>query len=155
MRRIKKIICFVCALVFVILALVYSPKSKAQSGDPFNESIKVRCTCYLDSGTTASGKETRPGIISSKKEWIGCVACLNAVNEDGSIGEFIGFYEILDTGYGREPGIGESKIIKGKTLGTIETGETIDVWCATRHQAEEWIDTYSDYVYIKIIKGKG
>ena len=128
---------------------------EAISGDPFKEPVKVRCTCYLDSGTTASGHQTRPGIMAAKKEWIGCVACINAVNEDGSVGEFIGFYEILDTGYGRETGIGESQILKGRTLGTIETGDTIDIWQPTRHQAEEWIDTYGDYVYITIVEGVG
>ena len=123
--------------------------------DPTIEPVKVRCTCYLDTGKTASGQQTRPGIMAAKKEWIGCVAEVNAINEDGSIGEFIGYYEILDTGYGRPTGRGESKILKGKSLGTIETGETVDIWMPTMHQAEEWISLYGDYVYVKIIEGKG
>ena len=80
---------------------------------------------------------------------------VNAVNEDGSIGEFIGYQEILDTGYGRETGIGESKILKGKSIGTIEAGETIDFYMPTLHMAEEWVDTYGDYLYIKLVKGVG
>ena len=149
MARMSLMLCFILLLGF------YSMTIKAEQGDPFVEPIKVRCTCYIDEGYTASGQYTRPGIMANKREWIGYVACLNAVNEDGSIGEFIGFYEILDTGYGRETGIGESKILKGRTLGTIETGETIDVWCPTMHQAEEWIDTWGDFVYCRIVKGVG
>ena len=129
--------------------------ANAEQSDPFNEPVKVRCTCYIDSGTTASGKETRPGIMAGKPEWIGCVACVNAVNEDGSIGEFIGYYEILDTGYGAETGVGQSKIFTDRTLGTIELGTTADIYQPTMHQAEEWVDQWGDYVYIKLIKGVG
>ena len=128
---------------------------QAREANPFVESVKFRATCYCDNGITASGKQTRPGIIAAKSDWLGYVACVNAVNEDGSIGEFIGFYEILDTGYGAETGVGESSIKPGKTLGTIEAGQTIDFYMPTQHQAEEWIDTYGDHIFIKLIKGVG
>lgn len=141
--------------VAILLMSAKSPQAEALAGDPFEEPVKIRCTCYLDDGTTASGKQTREGIVASKREWIGYVAELNKVNDDGTIGELIGYYEILDTGYGRETGVGESQVLGGRTLGTIEAGETIDVWMPTSNQAEEWIDAYGDYVYIKIIKGKG
>ena len=142
-------------LVTIYILGLWRMQVEAQKADPFNEPVKVRCTVYLDSGTTASGQTTRPGIMASKPEWIGCVACVNAVNEDGSIGEFIGLYEILDTGYGAETGEGESQILKGRTLGTIETGDTVDIWMPTSHQADEWIDLYGDHVYIKLVRGKG
>lgn len=140
--------------LFLALLTTNSPAA-AQMGDPFTEPVKIRCTCYLDSGTTASGCQTREGIMAAKTEWMGCIAEVNAINEDGTVGEFIGFFEILDTGYGRETGHGESKILKGKTLGTIETGETVDIWQPTLHAAEEWIDRYGDYVYIKLVRGAG
>lgn len=146
----------ITVMVLIGLFTILMPhKAKAIEGDPFKAPTKIRCTCYCDSGVTSSGAETREGIIASKKEWQGYCACLYSIAEDGSIGEFIGFYEILDTGYGRETGIGESKIFKGRTLGTIESGETIDVYMPTLHQAEEWIDTYGDYVYLFIVKGEG
>lgn len=154
MKRIN-IILDVIIIVLAIVLLFLDINAKAEQSDPFNEPVKVRCTCYLDSGTTASGKETRYGIMASKPEWIGCVACVNAVNEDGSVGEFIGYFEILDTGYGAETGVGQSKIFSDRTLGTIETGDTIDIFQPTTHQAEEWIDQWGDYVYIKLIKGVG
>ena len=143
--------------VLVIIWMFGSIKLRADARDanPFVESVKIRATCYCDSGITASGTQTRPGIIASKKEYLGYVACINAVNEDGSIGEFIGFYEILDTGYGIETGVGESRIKSGRTLGSLETGESIDIYMPTLHMAEEWVDTYGDYVYIRLVKGEG
>lgn len=155
MRKIKRYIRLVLIIALMMLSFWLCLYANAEPSDPFSEPVKVRCTCYLDSGITASGCETRPGIMAGKPEWIGCVACVNAVNPDGSIGEFIGYYEILDTGYGAETGVGQSKIFSNRTLGTIETGETVDIYQPTMHQAEEWIDTFGDEVYIKLVHGVG
>lgn len=149
---------FIAALILLAVLWVvgkYRLVVEAREPNPFVEPAMFRTTCYCDEGVTASGKQTRLGIIASKPEYLGYVACVNAVNEDGSIGEFIGYYEVLDTGYGRETGIGESKILKGKSIGTIEAGETIDFYMPTLHMAEEWVDTYGDYLYIKLYKGVG
>ena len=153
MKNMKKIICYTIAVICLFLSLIY--KSSARNANPFVEPVKIRATCYCDEGTTTSGKATRPGIIASKRDYLGYVAALYAVNEDGSIGEFIGYYEILDTGYGIETGIGESSIKPGRTLGSLETGESIDIYMPTLHMAEEWIDTYGDYVFCKLVKGNG
>lgn len=147
-------------IILVILTIIwsigyYQLKVQATEKNVFEESILIRATYYTDEGITASGKQTRPGIIASRQEYLGYVACINAMNEDGSIGEFIGFYEILDTGYGRELGYGESKIIPGRTLGSIEAGESIDIFMPTQHEADEWLSNYGDYVYIKLVKGEG
>ena len=151
---------FLVSAILIIMALVwcvgkYRLIVEAREPNPFVEPVMFRTTCYCDEGVTASGTQTRLGIIASKPEYLGYVACVNAVNEDGSIGEFIGYYEILDTGYGRETGIGESKILEGKSIGTIEAGETIDFYMPTLHMAEEWVNTYGDYLYIKLVKGVG
>lgn len=155
MKKIKRYIRLILIIAIMMLSFWLCLYANAKPSDPFSEPVKVRCTCYIDSGTTASGKETRPGIMAGKPEWIGCVACVNAVNPDGSIGEFIGYYEILDTGYGAETGVGQSKIFSDRTLGTIEIGETVDVYQVTMHQAEEWVEQYGDFVYIKLCRGKG
>lgn len=108
----------------------------------------IRCTCYVDEGVTASGTYVRPNIMAARKDLIGCVACVNAVNPDGSVGEFIGYFEILDTGAGIDTdgdGKGDS----------IINGKSVDIYQPTMHAAEEWVDTYGDYVYIKIIRGEG
>ena len=155
MKKIKRYIRLILIIALMMLSFWLCLYANAEPSDPFSEPVKVRCTCYIDDGITASGQYVRPGIMAGKPEWIGCVACVNAVNEDGSIGEFIGYYEILDTGYGAETGVGQSKIFSERTLGTIETGETVDIYQPTMHQAEEWIDQWGDYVYIKLIKGVG
>lgn len=155
MKKIKRYIRLILIIALMMLSFWLCLYANAEPSDPFNEPVKVRCTCYIDDGITASGQYVRPGIMAGKPEWIGCVACVNAVNPDGSVGEFIGYYEILDTGYGAETGVGQSKIFGDRTLGTIETGETVDIYQPTMHQAEEWVEKYNDYVYIKLVKGVG
>lgn len=117
-------------------------------GNSFKEPCKIRCTCYCEHGSTGTGKKTRYGIVAGRKEWIGYTAELNAVNEDGSVGEFIGFFEFQDTGAGMDSdgdGIGD----------TIKNGQSIDVWINSLSEAYAWRDRYGDYVYIKIFKAKG
>lgn len=118
------------------------------TGDPFEEVVKMRCTCYCEHGITASGQKTRYGIVAGKKDWLGCVATLYQINEDGSIGEFIGQFEFKDTGAGMDTdgdGKGDS----------IKNGQSIDVWINSLSEAYEWRDKYGDYIFIKIIRGEG
>ena len=61
---------------------------------------KIRCTCYIEHGVTKSGQETRDGIIAGKEADLGKIAAIYRYNPDGSVGEFIGYYEFLDTGLG-------------------------------------------------------
>lgn len=149
----KKVICYAIAGICLFSSIYYS--SQAREANPFVEPAIIRATCYVDEGITTSGKQTRPGIIASKADYLGYVAALYDVNEDGTIGDFIGYYEILDTGYGIETGSGESNIKKGRTLGSLETGDSIDIYMPTMHQVDEWIDNHGDYVYVKFFKGVG
>lgn len=117
-------------------------------GDPFNEPVKIRCSCYCEHGKTATGAKTRYGIAAGKKEWLGYVAELNAINPDGSVGEFIGYFEFKDTGAGMDSdGDGKGD--------TIINGQSIDIWINSLPEAYKWRDKYGDYVYIKIVRGKG
>lgn len=118
------------------------------SAKEFEEPEVIRCTCYCEHGKTATGAVTDYGIISGKNEWLGCVAELHRINEDGSIGQLIGFFEFKDTGAGMDSdgdGYGD----------TIKNGKSIDVWVDSLDEAYMWRDAYGDYVYMKIIKGKG
>ena len=142
-------------VVLAVLVCIYLLGLKVEAEEYYNTPVILRCTCYIDDGITASGQEVRPFIIAGKREWLGSVACLNRVNEDGSIGEFIGYYEFCDTGYGRATGQGQSRVLKGKTLGTIETGETVDVWMPSLDRAYEWVDDKGDYLYVTIIPADG
>lgn len=108
----------------------------------------IRCTCYTDTGITASGQHTRDGIIAGKREWMGCAAALYKVKEDGSIGEFIGLYEVLDTGAGIDTdgdGYGDS----------LDNGTSIDVWVPNDAAVREWQQAHGDYVYIILYRGVG
>lgn len=141
----KKAKNFIMILVlFLIMCFLVSFKSEATS----DGLKKIRCTCYIDSGTTASGCETRAGIIAGRREDLKKVAALYRYNPDGSIGEFIGYYEFLDTGAGIDTdgdGKGDS----------IKKGLSVDVWKPTMVDANSWIAEYGDYVYIKIIDAEG
>lgn len=100
------------------------------------------------SGITASGQETRDGVIAGRKEDLGKVAALYRYNSNDTVGEFIGYYEFLDTGAGidtNNDGIGDS----------IKKGLSVDIWKASMIDVNDWIAEYGDYVYIKIIDAKG
>ena len=103
------------------------------------ESFRVECTAYCDDGVTASGKPTIEGqTIAGASEWLGCMAVLYDVDEDGSIGDFIGIYEFMDTGYGKD--------------GDIPRGETVDIFMQEEAACVEW---GRKDVYVQIIRGEG
>lgn len=113
-----------------IVLVLASLDAKAEP-DYFTEPQQIRCTCYCVHGTTASGAQTRHQIVAGKAEWLGCVAMLYRVNEDGSMGDFIGYYEFTDTGAGMDTdndGYGD----------TIINGESIDVWQPTEQDCWDW-----------------
>ena len=88
------------------------------------------------------------GVIAGRKEDLGKVAALYAIAEDGSIGEFLGYYDFYDTGAGMDSdgdGIGD----------TIRTGKSVDVFQPSMDSAVNWIKKYGDYVYIVIIEAQG
>lgn len=145
----KKRILYTLAIIALVAALSAEAESKAHvevfDGNFFEKPVKIRCTCYCEHGTTASGQKTRYGIVAGMKGWQGYTAELNAIAEEGEVGEFIGYFEFLDTGAGMDTdGDGKGD--------TIINGESIDVWVPTLEDAYKWRDTYGDYVYMKIIK---
>lgn len=144
----KRVLGAIITIFVVGCAVKISLSTSASSSDPFEVPAQIRCTCYTDSGTTASGQQTRPGIIAGKREWTGCAAALYDVNEDGSIGDFIGYYEVLDTGAGIDTdgdGYGDS----------IINGTSIDVWVPNDEAVREWQQDHGDYIYLYLIPGVG
>ena len=143
MSRILKL-AIILALFLSIFSIRYF-NIKAQST---TELTKIRCTCYIDSGITASGQVTRDGVIAGRREDIGKTAALYRYNADGSVGEFIGYYEFLDTGAGIDTdGDGEGDSIK--------KGLSIDVWKSSMTEVNDWITEYGDYVYMEVIEAEG
>lgn len=155
--RVKRILCVAMCISIMLAARIDTDaaghKLIIDNRDPFTESTLIRCTCYTanEGAITSSGKRVCTGIIAGKKEWEGCVALLYTYKYlDGQAVpmELIGIYEVLDTGAGIDTdgdGKGDS----------IINGSSIDVYQPTLHQAEEWVDTYGDYVMFMLIEGKG
>ena len=142
------------ATIVLVAVLVVAGKSTSHSAQPIRDWTyyrmpqPVRCTCYIDRGITASGIQTRDGIIAGRKEWIGMMAVLYEVKEDGTLGDFIGCYEFCDTGAGIDTdGDGNGD--------TIKTGNSVDVWQPSMTNARAWIREHGDYVYMQIVDGKG
>lgn len=121
-------------LSVILLSTMLLTLSAQADANTLEGVTRVRCTCYTIDGITASGQHTRQGIVAGKKEWLGCVAVLYDIN-----GEFIGFYEVLDTG----------------GTNAIRSGKTIDVWVEDDEAVREWQRKFGDYVYIQIIEAEG
>ena len=134
----------VIALSLMMAAVVATTPMIAKAQDL----KQIRCTCYIEPGVTRSGHYTHEGVIAGRKEDLGKVAALYAVAEDGSVGEFIGYFDFYDTGAGIDTdgdGRGDS----------IKKGKSVDVFRETMTDAKKWIKTYGDYVYIQYIEAEG
>lgn len=130
------------------LAAVVVANSPIRCTAADSELREIRCTCYIEPGVTKSGHYTHEGVIAGRKEDLGKVAALYAVAEDGSIGEFIGYFDFYDTGAGIDTdgdGKGDS----------IKKGKSVDVFRDDMKAAKKWIKTYGDYVYMQIIDAEG
>lgn len=94
-----------------------------------NPVIKVSSTAYYDEYKrhSASMRELQAGYsVAGKVEWLNKYLLVYACNEDGTVGKLLGEYRFDDTGYGAESGVGESSILDGRSIGTIENGTCID-----------------------------
>ena len=131
-----------------ILAAVVAANSPIRCTAADSELREIRCTCYVEPGVTKSGHYTHEGVIAGRKEDLGKVAALYAVAEDGSIGEFIGYFDFYDTGAGIET-VGDGK------GDSIKKGKSVDVFRDDMKAAKKWIKTYGDYVYMQIIDAEG
>ena len=137
MRKIVK----TTVLSLMTLMLVMIPATNMNAESYYQEAYKIRCTCYCDQGIMKSGKPVREGVIAGKEEWLGKAAVLYEVGDDGKLGDYIGIYEFLDTGYGIN--------------GSLQKGTSVDVYRPTLEECNEWVSEHGDYVYMQIIDGKG
>lgn len=113
--------------------------------------LLVSSTAYYDEYNrhSASMRELIEGhSIAGKVSWLNRSVNIYKCNSDGTVGDFIGTYTFDDTGYGAESGIGESKILEGRTVGTIENGTCIDFFFDTE---EECVDYGRRNAYIQFI----
>lgn len=137
-------------VIFVLIVIFALWLSKPVSADE-NGLMLVDSTAYYDKyhyGHGADGRTLVEGLtLAGKREWLGMSAALYDMDMN-----YIGTYEFRDTGYGQSTGYGKSKLLKGRSVGTIENGTCIDVY----------FDTYADCVrwgrrnvYMKLIKAVG
>lgn len=118
-------------------------------GDEYPEGIsepkRMRVTCYTASegAVTASGAVVREGIVAASRAYMGYSVIL--YDEDMN---FVGFFEVKDTGAGidtDDDGKGDS----------IKKGLSIDVYRDTLDKCYDWIGEYGDYMYVQFVEGKG
>lgn len=89
----KKIyIAFLITIIFICLLHIVIEGSLQDEVKFHSMTAKAYC---LD-GITADGSHTRMGICASKPEWIGLTAAIY-LDDNGELGEFLGYYEIKDT----------------------------------------------------------
>jgi len=104
-------------------------KKKKNKIKPSSDAYKVRCTCYIPTGNpTASGIYPHEGIIATNRQHLGESAMLFTLD-----GEFIGYFDSMDTG-GHEG---------------LKNGTRIDVYRDTLDRAYDWVEEYGDYVLIE------
>lgn len=138
-------------VVVIVIGLFIGMNADADeaSQNPYGEPFKIRATCYTETGNKcANGSYPVEGLsVAGKDEWLGMACIMYAVNEDGSLGDMIGIFQFTDTGYGID--------VPDSDKGTIQLGQSIDVYRSNMNGVRDWINTYGDYVYIQVVPAKG
>lgn len=94
--------------------------------EPQIEYVEVESTAYYGDPLGADGTILRPGHLAGMREWMGKTIDLY---DDGY--NYMGEYTFHDVGYGQSTGWGGSSLLRGKSVGTIEDGECIDIYMNT------------------------
>ncbi len=134
----------VISCLFVIGLLLFAALSaKADEGEPF----KMYTTAYHHGEITASGVPVRRGICAVKREWMGLTAIVYEYKPDGSMGDMIGIWECLDTGFGGDA--------DGDGVGSIESGKVIDMYFPTLEECRDWMKQTGGKVYVQLVDAEG
>ena len=111
----------------------------------------IDATAYYDSyghGYGADGRKLVEDLtIAGRVQDLGKTAILYDMDY-----RLIGIYEFRDTGYGQATGYGNSQILKGKSVGTIENGTCVDIYMGTKSKCQQF---GRQKVYIQIVDAKG
>ena len=147
---------FISFLIAVAIALLFFAFNYEQI---FAADIKlVDATGYCCGTHGSHGDKLEVGHCAYRPEDYGGVLAIYEAHEhnDGyKIGDFITYLEIKDCGYGKPTGYGESKIIDGKSIGTIESGKQIDVYFPTLDECKDFMNETNGKVFVLEIKGNG
>ena len=117
-------------MLVVICCMAVTLQGNAQESGP----KLMRVTCYYGGEVTKSGQKPREGICAGPEELMGYLAIV--YDKDMN---FIGYYEVLDTGSHER----------------LQTGSSIDVWQPTLADCNDWIDQYGDYCYVQLVYAEG
>lgn len=122
-------ICDIATLVFVIVmfaAVIMTNMIFPVYADSVHEElveyISMEATAYCYGTTRCDGQPVRTGICAGTPEWYGKVAAIYK-DDNGKPGEFIGYFEILDTGGDERIRNGNIKFGRQKVLVTLIDGE--------------------------------
>lgn len=139
------LILFFIAMLFIGYQLltpeVVDAQGAANTGSKYEPKVlNATAYCNPNGNLTYSGRPTIEGrTAAATTDWLGCVLAIYEINEDGSIGKFIGYREVEDTGYGKD--------------GDIPRGETIDLyWGEDRQSALQW---GRRKVWVQVVDGVG
>ncbi len=113
MQKVKEVLFSVLIAVFAMLAGAACYHQAALAADkpvvevtPDQQLMEVTAYCY--GSTRCDGGTVRNGICAGKPEWHGKVAAIY-LSDNGTLGEFLGYFEVLDTG-------GDERIQNGTVL---------------------------------------
>lgn len=157
--KLKEKILFFALLAFgfiymFILGMLYnSITTNAFYFEPFETDMIA--TAYCTGEITASGEPVREGICAVAREYMGLTALVWTIDDNGKPKDFIGYFECLDTGYGRETGEGQSKIFPDKTKGTIEAGQCIDIYYDNIDKCYDFMELTRGRVYVRFLYAVG
>lgn len=133
----KKIVSVLLVILMLLLTILWGLPANASEKHPVRE-MRVTCYTYPPGSITASGSEVREGIVAARKDWMGALVVLYDMDMN-----FIGYFEVKDTGFGIDK--------DGDGIGSIQEGTSIDVFRNSTERCREWIERYGDYCYVQII----
>lgn len=133
----KRILSVLLVLLMLFLLILYSLPAEASEKYQVRK-MRVTCYTYPEGSITASGCEVREGIVAAKKNWLDALVVLYDMDMN-----FIGYFEVKDTGFGIDK--------DGDGIGSIQEGTSIDVFRSSLERCHEWTERYGDYCYVQII----
>lgn len=133
----KRIISVLLVLLMLLLLILWNLPAEASEKYPVRK-MRVTCYTYPEGSITASGSEVREGIIAAKREWMNALVVLYDMDMN-----FIGYFEVKDTGFGIDK--------DGDGIGSIQEGTSIDVFRRNLERCREWVERYGDYCYVQVI----
>ena len=126
-------------LLTFALSMLICVSAKAEELKPMKLTVYTPQSCP---GTvTASGAKVREGIVAASRDHLG--GCALVYTRDG---EFIGFYECLDTGKGK---------IQKDGRGAIECGYVLDMWFPDMDAASEILKMTQGNILVQFVEAEG